>query len=325
MLGLAHSATSGATMYASMPGYCDTSQLTLEADDISGIQSLYPASSSSSQPPAAPSQLAVAANSANPSSSLALSWVDNATNESGYRVERSTDGSSFGQVAQLGVGAKSFTDSGLAAATPYYYRVSAFNTYGSSGYSNAASGQTQASSLNTAPTVSIANPSNNSSYPYGAAITFSGSATDTQDGNLTSSLKWTSNLDGQIGTGGSFSRTLSSGTHVITATVTDAGGLVGSRQVSLTVAAAAAPPAPTVGPTLTARGYKVKGAEMVDLSWSGLSSTSVDIYRNGSIVSTSANDGAQTDKLTTKGAGSFSYKACAAGTSTCTNSVSVSF
>ena len=68
---------------------------------------------------------------------------------------------------------------------------------------------------NTAPAVSIANPSNNALYPSGVAITFAGSATDTQDGNLTSSLSWTSSIDGAIGSGGSFTRMFSAGSHVI--------------------------------------------------------------------------------------------------------------
>ncbi|MFO0981465.1 MAG: hypothetical protein U1E76_06875 [Planctomycetota bacterium] len=42
----------------------------------------------------------------------------------------------------------------------------------------------------------------------------------------TASLAWTSNLQGQIGTGGTFTRSdLVVGTHTITATVTDSGGL----------------------------------------------------------------------------------------------------
>ena len=84
------------------------------------------------------------------------------------------------------------------------------------------------------------------------------------------------------------------------------------------------PPSPS-GPTLTARGYKVKGMQMADLSWSGLSSSSVDVYRGGAKIATSANDGAETDNIAKKGTGSFNYKVCAAGTSTCTNSVSVTF
>ena len=41
-LGMAHSNVAGATMEPSMPGPCDLSQLTLESDDIAGIESLYP-------------------------------------------------------------------------------------------------------------------------------------------------------------------------------------------------------------------------------------------------------------------------------------------
>ena len=184
---------------------------------------------------------------------------------------------------------------------------------------------------NTAPTVSIANPSNNASYAYGASITFSGSATDTQDGNLTSILSWTSSLDGPIGTGASFSKTtLSAGTHVIKAAVIDAGGLAGSRQVNVTVTAAPSPtpqPSPS-SPTLTASGYKVKGMQKANLKWSGLSSTSVDVYRGGAKVATApAAGGAYTDNIDKKGSGSFSYQVCAAGTSAviCTNSASVTF
>jgi hypothetical protein len=70
--------------------------------------------------------------------------VDTATNESGYRVERSPDGSSFSQIAQLGSGAMSYVDSGLASGMAFYYRVYAYNSGGASGYSNSASGQTQA-------------------------------------------------------------------------------------------------------------------------------------------------------------------------------------
>ena len=95
LLGLAHTNVVGATMYASMPGYCDLTQMTLESDDLSGIESLYP---------------------------------------------------STGKVK------------------------------------------------NAAPTVSISAPASGSSFASGAMISFSGSASDAQDGNLTSSLSWTSSI-----------------------------------------------------------------------------------------------------------------------------------
>jgi hypothetical protein len=76
---------------------------------------------------------------------------------------------------------------------------------------------------NTAPTTTIASPASGTSVAGGTSLAFSGSATDTQDGNLNASLVWTSSRDGQIGTGASFSRTLSVGSHVVTASVTDHG------------------------------------------------------------------------------------------------------
>lgn len=89
---------------------------------------------------------------------------------------------------------------------------------------------------NTAPTVTITSPANGASVASGTSVTFSGTATDPEDGTISGSLTWTSSLNGIIGTGASFSTsTLSVGTHTITASVTDSGGLSGSAQISLTV------------------------------------------------------------------------------------------
>jgi hypothetical protein len=93
---------------------------------------------------------------------------------------------------------------------------------------------------NTAPVVSISSPTSNT-FPAGASIAFAGSATDSQDGNLASRLAWTSSIDGSLGIGASFTKALSAGTHLITASVTDSGGLSASRQLSLTIG----PPNPT--------------------------------------------------------------------------------
>ena len=53
-------------------------------------------------------------------------------------------------------------------------------------------------------------------------VAFSGTASDPEDGDLTPSLAWSSDLDGPLGSGGSFSTsTLSLGTHTITGQATD--------------------------------------------------------------------------------------------------------
>jgi hypothetical protein len=99
-------------------------------------------------------------------------------------------------------------------------------------------GRSSSAPSNTAPSVSISAPGNGASYAAGAAVGFSGSSSDREDGALTSWLTWTSNIDGAIGSGGSFSRALSAGSHVITASVRDSGGLTGSTQITIAVAAA---------------------------------------------------------------------------------------
>jgi subtilisin family serine protease len=91
------------------------------------------------------------------------------------------------------------------------------------------------------PTVTITSPANNSSFSSGTSISFAATATDPEDGNIASALHWTSSRDGQIGTGPSFSRTLSSGNHVITASVEDSGENPGSASISLTVGSPSTP------------------------------------------------------------------------------------
>lgn len=84
-------------------------------------------------------------------------------------------------------------------------------------------------------------------------------------------------------------------------------------------------PPPTGSITLSTRGYKTKGIPKVDLTWSGATSTSVDVFRNGSKLTTTANDGAHTDSLSKGSSGTFTYKVCEAGTTTCSNDSSVTF
>jgi autotransporter-associated beta strand protein len=67
-----------------------------------------------------------------------LAWTDNASNATGYAVERSTDQINWSTPAggSLGPDATSFTDSSVTAGTTYYYRVYATGASGNSIYSN---------------------------------------------------------------------------------------------------------------------------------------------------------------------------------------------
>jgi subtilisin family serine protease len=114
------------------------------------------------------------------------------------------------------------------------------------------------------PTVTIASPANGASFSTSDVITFTGSAGDGEDGDLTASIVWTSNLDGVIGNGGSFTDILTAGTHIITASVTDSASQTTTATVTITVAAPPPPPQPPAAPSnLTA---KVTG-KSIGLSW----------------------------------------------------------
>jgi hypothetical protein len=83
--------------------------------------------------PLAPTSLATSSISYN---RVSLSWRDNSSNESGFKVYRSRDGVTYSLIATLGANAVAFADAGVVAETKYYYRVSAYNTAGTSAYSN---------------------------------------------------------------------------------------------------------------------------------------------------------------------------------------------
>ena len=91
--------------------------------------------------PAAPSGLSATSVS---SSRIDLTWADNASNETGFKVERSTATSGWAQVATPGANATSYSDTGLGSSTAYSYRVRAYNTAGDSAFSNTASATTGA-------------------------------------------------------------------------------------------------------------------------------------------------------------------------------------
>jgi len=94
--------------------------------------------------PVAPSGLSATTVS---SGRINLTWTDNSSNETGFKIERATNSTftqSLTQVATTLAGVTNFSNTGLTASTPYFYRVRATNTAGDSANSASANATTRA-------------------------------------------------------------------------------------------------------------------------------------------------------------------------------------
>jgi len=91
-------------------------------------------------PPAAPTNLQATAQS---TTSVALAWTDNATNETGFRIEARTVDGAFAELLTVGANVTTAVVPGLTPSTFYLFRLRASGSGGTfSGYSNEASATT---------------------------------------------------------------------------------------------------------------------------------------------------------------------------------------
>jgi subtilisin len=145
---------------------------------------------------------------------------------------------------------------------------------------------------------------------------FTDASTDS-DGSVVS-WSWTFVDGGAVSTVQNPSHTYTvGGTYKVTLTVTDDDGATATTSHDVTVPAA---PPPEI--SLAVVTSQVKTNKYADLTWSGATSVNVDVYRNAAVVTTTANDGAYKDKPP-KTITSATYKVCEAGTSACSNEVTV--
>lgn len=84
------------------------------------------------------------------------------------------------------------------------------------------------------------------------------------------------------------------------------------------------PAAPAI--TAFAVGRKVKGFQVVDLTWAGVTTGVADVRRNGIVVATPQNTGSYTDDLGIKGTAIYQYQVCEQGSAeACSAPVTVVF
>jgi chitodextrinase len=137
--------------------------------------------------PTAPTALAARAASG---SQIDLSWGDNANDEEGFKIDRSSDGgATWTRIATPGANATGYSDTGLVAGATYTYKVKAYNAAGNSGDSNQASATTPAPAPPPAPAVPLVNgasfvsqvvpPGMTAGQSYPVSLTFKNTGTTT--------------------------------------------------------------------------------------------------------------------------------------------------
>jgi hypothetical protein len=148
--------------------------------------------------------------------------------------------------------------------------------------------------------------------------TFDAAGSYDPDGGAIAGYVWDFG-DGGHASGVTTSHTFAAGTHNVALTVTDDEASTDTDSQEITASQAG-------DITLTAEGYKDKGVHHVGLTWGGVLSSQVDIFRDGDLIATwPSGTVPYIDNTGQKGSGSYLYQVCEAGTAVCSAVVTVTF
>ena len=262
---------------------------------------------------AAPSGLSATAAS---SSRINLAWTDNAADESGFRIERAPDAAgapgTFAQIASVGANVTTYGNTGLTTGTQYWYRVRAYNSVGTSAYTNVAGATTMRIPLAPSSVLGVA------ASPNIIDVTWS----DNSDNETTFRLERAPDAAGVPGT---FALVATLGANVTTYRVT---GLAGGTtfwyrvraQNSVGNSAFATSPSVTTMPpiapsNLVVNAYLIGTQRNATLTWTPGSEAKIDIWRNTTkLKSNFANSGGPFNTTSPNSLGtSVHYKVCLVG------------
>ncbi len=174
----------------------------------------------------APIRLVAAATSPNQNT---LDWVDTSSYERGFKIERSTDGFIFTQIATVSAEVEVYANVGIAPGTTYYYRVRAFDAGGDSAYSNIA--LATSAPANQPPQVTASGSPTIGSVPLD--VQFSANATDT-DGSI-ASYAWDFGDGTNSSVASPIHRYSTVGIYTARVTVTDNQGAIAVATVQINV------------------------------------------------------------------------------------------
>ena len=245
-----------------------------------------------------------------------LAWTDNSNNESGFRIERAADAGgvpgTFAQIASVGNNVTSYGNTGLLTSTRYWYRVRAYNSAGTSAYTNIADATTM--SLPAVPT----NLQAAVSIPRAADLSW------TDNANNETSYRLERAPD-NTGAPGNFALVATLGANVTSYQNTGiassttywyrvrAQNSVGNSAWATAVQVTTLPPVPPSN--LAVRAYLVGTTRTADLTWTPGSESKVDVWRAGTRLKGNVNNtgGPLTYTSGTSLGTSVPYQICIAG------------
>ena len=181
----------------------------------------------------------------------------------------------------------------------------------------------------TRPTVLISTPTTNTSHSTAASsVNLGGTASDNVG---VTQVRWSSDRGGSGVATGATSWSVSgipllSGANVITVSALDAASNAGTDSLTVTFTVTTPPPSTaTLTATTKTSGDSKRGGirwRSTKLTWANAPWPSVDVYRNGMLVTNTANDGSHTDPVWSTG--TYTYSICAPGSTTnCSNTATV--
>jgi hypothetical protein len=174
----------------------------------------------------------------------------------------------------------------------------------------------------TVPTIGITGPTSSSTYTTtSSTLAISGTASDNVG---VTQIAWSNDRGGSgtaTGTGSwSVSAiTLVSGTNVITVTARDAAGNRASDVLTVTYSAPSSSELVLTGRLYSSGSWS---KALLQWKWPTQRGKAIDVYRDGTRLTRTSNDGSYTDSV--RGTGPFNYRICVAWTSICSNVLTLS-
>jgi hypothetical protein len=107
--------------------------------------------------------------------------------------------------------------------------------------------------------------------------------------------------------------------------ILDGNGVPSVAKIVKVGSASEPPPPPSSSMVLSLKGRVDATRQYVPLIWSGLTGTTVDVYRNGTFLKNTANTGGYTYSITSTAQAGYRFKVCEMGSTSCSNEAGVKF